>query len=223
MSGDGPVADGASPKLLAELLGTLEDEPRAHGVPVGDILLPGIPSSQTIDELQAVGLTAPEELVVWWGWHGGNRVDAASRLVFGIALPAFVQGSVHTAVENYRFQMCALGGADLDPFRPDPEHEREYREQGGGTGWLPLEATGHGTLIDCNLASDGPPKIHSSDVQFSFADSAAYFRAVSLTTIVTWWLDEIFRGHWVWNPGRLGWDETQESTSPSRQQVLFAY
>jgi hypothetical protein len=61
---------------VRELLEELEERLRAFGAPIAGAFRPGAAPERVRAALEAEGLPAHEDLVVWWGWHDGAAVDA---------------------------------------------------------------------------------------------------------------------------------------------------
>ena len=68
---DGPTVDGASASLLGRLLKELERELVEQDVPVSDYLARGASPAEVREAFASCGLIAPDEAVVWFGWHNG--------------------------------------------------------------------------------------------------------------------------------------------------------
>lgn len=66
------MAEGASPELLRELLRDWEAELRDVGFPIDRVTNPGVDPAITRDTYRAAGLSAPEELQVWFAWRNGQ-------------------------------------------------------------------------------------------------------------------------------------------------------
>jgi hypothetical protein len=61
---------------LRELLEELDSRLRAFGAPIAAAFLPGAAPESVRSALEAAGVPAHEDLVVWWSWHDGAAVDA---------------------------------------------------------------------------------------------------------------------------------------------------
>jgi hypothetical protein len=220
---DGPLAQGSSPELLSALLSELDEMLLANKVPVADLLSPGVSEEYVLSQMGSVGLTPPAELLVWFGWHNGATRAEGRPSIAGVALPAFVPGSVRSSGAHYRLHLGVPETSTNVVGELDPDLEALYVGMGGGVGWFPLAADGNGMLIECNISAGTAPKLHSYDLEFDSPDARHLLRAVSLCTIATWWLEEISSGAWAWDADRKAWDENIELTSATRRQASFGF
>lgn len=205
---DGYMAEGSSPALLAELLSVLEQEISTAGAPFRDWARPGIEGDVVADELSKVGLVASPELIVWFGWHNGF-IDPP-RPEGGSPMPNCVLTSLEAAVQIYREWV-------LDMVRPTGvEWDDVDLEWGAGKGWLRLVASTVGLAIDCTGNFGGPPKLHYASEDFAYEGQDVY-RAVSLCTFVTWQIEGIRNGGYVWSNEKKRWfGETSKMPSTQR-------
>ncbi|MDN4598589.1 hypothetical protein [Leifsonia virtsii] len=160
---DGLTVEAASPELLSELLGALSFETRRLGIPVDDSLNPGIGRQQIVDGLGEIGLTPPEEALVWWGWHNGLKFGAYRS-------PALDQISLETSVGM--FKTMPLGLADYE-WNPD---------------WIVLAGgSPAGMAINCDTRL-ALPHVRGVDGISGTQAGDVTNQVVSLCTPVTWWL-----------------------------------
>ena len=173
---DGLTVVGASPELLEELLDFLDVETRRLGVSVRDALLPGISRQQVQDELGAVGLHAPEELISWWGWSNGAKPGVIGTRSFGF-------NSLHNTLHSWSLETHGTGDND-GTWNPS---------------WLRVLGPGaYGVLVNCAVV-DGPPLVRDSDGWLGTADWDTDNQVVSLCTPVTWWIQARQFGWTTWN------------------------
>ena len=52
---------------------------RRTGLDVDKLYAPGVPDDVTSSALSSIGLTAPAELLEWFGWHDGARLQADGK------------------------------------------------------------------------------------------------------------------------------------------------
>ena len=69
---------------LRTSLEALVDEHRKLGSPVGDYLRPGIPATAVVAQLEGLGLTAPPDVIDFYGWADGTD-EAAWQAAAGPA------------------------------------------------------------------------------------------------------------------------------------------
>lgn len=180
----GLTVEGASPELLVELLDALAFETKRAGAPLNDVLQPGVSRQYVQDQLGTIGLTAPEELIAWWGWRNGARPG----LVSGQPLD---MNSVEMAIHLYPRRF--LGDGEFS-WHPD---------------WIRLLGPG-GYAISVNTdPSEQPPAIRATESFIGTAPDNTATQVVSLCTPVTWWLLarakgwtrwEVKDGFGRWNP-----------------------
>jgi hypothetical protein len=200
---DGPRADQTGAAVLIELLVRYEELALLAGVPMEATLRPGISEDQVRSVLGEVGLTPPTELVAWFGWHNGCADSGQAGLALR-TFPNFVMAGAEEAAANYRTGI-------LEYFPPWLPPETELSAERGdifgiGEGWLMLTGSNRGYAIECT-ERDGPsPRIRYANEQFGEPGTENFFRAVSLCTIVTWWIEAFDNGAYRWNRERLMWD-----------------
>jgi hypothetical protein len=183
----GFTVEGASAELLEELLATYDRESIARGVPVLDAYAPGIARAEIEDSLAELGLVAPEELIIWWGWHDGRMPGAKpiSRIdPIGLS----------TSIEFYNSE--SLGDGTDDEWNAD---------------WLRIGGDGvNGMAISCHPNS-APPLIRYVDWEYGTNEVGIDQQVVSLCTPVTWWLTAIAEGWREWDalPQYWGYDTSR--------------
>ncbi|CAN5400266.1 hypothetical protein BH09ACT1_BH09ACT1_17060 [soil metagenome] len=211
---DGPLASGSSPELLRYLLEYYEWELLQRGVSLQRSLAPGVDESEVRGRLAGIGLRSPEEVIVWFGWHNGPaswpRFEAKS------ALPNFRQARLDDAIQRYRW--CVL------EFQPPSDVSKERFYLGAGEGWLRLVDDNLGCAIDCSPGSSQsePPRIRSASELFLEPGSERAYRAVSLCTLVTWWLESLHSGAFRWDAVDERWIVDRYLLPRTQRAALFS-
>jgi hypothetical protein len=216
LTDDGPMAQGSSPELLRELLETYEYECSEKGSPIRRALAPGIPEHQVRETLAEVGLVANDEVVTWFAWHDGECTNVDGQKFD--AMPDFVPTSLFYAIKRYRDSVLGFE----PPYGTDVPWE--YFMFGAGEGWLMLENDNRGCAIDCfgELDYSTPPRIRSASEAFLEEGSEGLHRAVSLCTLVTWWLECLRSGAYSWNVAEQHWDFDPYLEPASKRKALFS-
>jgi cell wall assembly regulator SMI1 len=71
--------------------------------PLVDLLRPGL-SDEQIDELMApTGLTLPDELRLWWGWHDGAPTTSDQEEGRGLGSGGWLHVSPSEAIDLYNY------------------------------------------------------------------------------------------------------------------------
>lgn len=214
---DGPRADGASPQLLAELLEQCEKEFISAGVPLDRWLAPGIGAEEVNQKLAEVGLIAPDELLVWFGWHNGLTTPTPGEIAER-ALPNFVPASIDLTIRRYKDLVLNFE----PPYMNDIP--LKYFTFGAGEGWLRIEDDSRGCAVDCSgkYPPSDAPRIRYASEQFYETGAETLFRAVSLCTRVTWMLDSFHSGAFNWNAETQWWDIDFTSRPDTQRASLFS-
>jgi hypothetical protein len=199
---NGPMAVGSSPSLLANLLEAYEIELIAAGAPLRDWLQPGLDRVETVRKLNDAGLAAPQELVIWYGWHNG-AVESPTQPLARRALPRFTFGSIERVVARYRQGVDFINSPAFESMSLD----RESYEWGAGEGWLRIVDDNYGCAVDCTGPAGQAPRLHYATEDFGMPGSESLYQAVSLCTLVTWWIDGLRNGAYQWNAENQWWDE----------------
>lgn len=213
ISARGPVTEGAGPSQLGSLLAEFEQALRQRGVPIDAWLQPGIPSDTVTSALAEVNLVPSEELLVWFGWHNGRAATTVQeRATTSATIPNFVPASLEEAVRQYRESVLEFQvPASLDP---------ELFYFGAGPGWLRLGSSLYGCAIDCSADPVLPIAIRSADPDFVLSAGEGLYQAVSLCTLVTWWLEGLDHGAYEWRGEQ--WAIHDELLPTSRKAVHFS-
>jgi hypothetical protein len=186
---DGPTVVGASPRLLSSLLGVLEAELIAAGVPVESAFLPGISAEFVRSDFASRNLVAPDEVVTWFGWHGG---PTAARFASG-ALPYF--------------PMRTLGSMWMEREGPQA-HPLGYEESQFNPAWVKIIGQGRGVAVSCEGDPGETPLVRGIDFDGDPGTQPGQTRTqvVSLCTPVAWWIESIRSGWYRWYPELQRWD-----------------
>ena len=185
---NGFTVEGASPELLGELLDNYARELKRTSPRIYGAMLPGLPKSKISDELGAIGIEPPEEVLVWWNWRNGFRPLVPIGL-------RHAQLRLEDAVYMYRRSSL---GTDIDQWNPH---------------WIHIAGSGNDGDAVCCQRSDEPPLVRavsSFDIGTQPYEDPLR-QVVSLCTPVTWWLLSIAKGWNSWDPitGFWGWDDSQ--------------
>lgn len=175
--------EGASPELLRTLLSAYEIETANRGGPVATILAKGRTEAEIRERLASVGLTAPEELIVWWSWHGGVKSGLRPQ-------SRWDQLPVDKALTF--FQLWPKGFTEATW---NPTWIRIAGSDGGG-----------GLAASCDPGRAAPLVRMTDPVDLTTQGAGVPYQIVSLCTIVTWWLHGLVRGWITWNPELQFWE-----------------
>jgi hypothetical protein len=177
------TVEGASAALLAELLQEFEMEMRKQKVPVDRWLSPGASPQVVRERFAQLGLTAPAEAVVWFGWYDGVKPVAGSAG----ALPVFEGISLEVARRRYEGSRLGLGEWDWNP------------------NWLQIMGGKYGLAVSCADAPEQPPLVRSVEDEWMTQDWQTEHQVVSLCTPVAWWIDAMRRGAYVFDRSINWW------------------
>jgi hypothetical protein len=185
---------GASADLLKDLLETFEYQLRKAGVPVDQLLRPGASRAAVQEEFRSSGLNAPEEVIALLGWHNGRyeTIEAAS------ALPVFsVRSLEYLAADRKRAVSRPIGFGEWE-WNPN---------------WVHVMGDQFGLAVCCSDDPENPPLVRSTDDDGAgqTQDWQTERQVVSLCTPVTWWIDSMRRGWYVWNKESGTWHRDQQA------------
>jgi hypothetical protein len=191
----GPSVEGASAELLAHLLDIFESELRRQGVPVDAYLRPGAQASEVRETFERNNLNAPDEVLVWFGWHDGPVRSTASHLV----LPMFMSWSV----------------AEVDTMRNSPGAQPFGLEDWQwNPSWVQIMGDQNGLAVRCDNEPSAAPLVRGLlSGQYGTQPDVTRRQVVSLCTPVTWWIDALQHGWYRWVVSANAW-ETDHSLQP---------
>jgi hypothetical protein len=180
----GLCLEGAGPERLASVLSELDELLGSLGVDLDTVLEPGISPEKVDAAMASVGLVPPEELVVWYGWHNGLRVNDQGKY---LGEPPFVyQADVDWSVRKYRYRV------------------RESVPMGlWAEGWFCMESD-RGLAAFCSGNPEDLPLLRreASDT-YDFVEESTAHQVVSLSTMVALWIQAIESGL-IWPVIELG-------------------
>ncbi|WP_139230675.1 MULTISPECIES: hypothetical protein [unclassified Leifsonia] len=192
---DGPSAEQTGSEALDVLLERLRATLSGAGVPVNDMLLPGLDRAEATSLLHAAGLGAPEEVLTWFEWANGWRspADGASSAA---PIPYLENASLQDALRLYEDVILPLGREGTPGYDP---------ALGVGEGWLPLSHDNWGRYVHCNDQSSQAPLVRRANPEAWDPATHALFRGRSLCTLVSWAITSIDEGAAMWRPGDQQW------------------
>jgi hypothetical protein len=180
MTKNGLTVEDAGPELLSRLLSALESERAIHGEPTHRILAPGQSRSEILKQLSPIGLTPPEELVVWWEWSNGLLPGRKGRA-------NFEPFSVQEAIDLYREEQIG-------------EEFYEWNRDWIRVSWEPNA----GMAVSCEQTGR-PPLVRNVSPTSGTQQAETDCQVVSLCTPVTWWLLGLAKGWTVWDDTNQRW------------------
>ena len=203
---------GSSPELLKELLDEFEQLCRERtGPEVWEDLPGGTPEHEVRSALADVGLVAPDELVVLFGWRSG--VDRYPPKDFPHPIPSLSLPTLQQAVDAY------LEWLDMIQSWDDPE-ERKWATWGWGEGWFPLSLDNWRVVIDCSPPGDRPPLVRNAIPEFPIdEDPPSRGQIVSLCTYVNWLIEGIHSGGLLWDAALRCWVLGRNDAIPAAQRA----
>ena len=158
------------------------------GVDLDSVLAPGIGPDEVRRGFGSIGLVAPEELIVWYGWHNGVRLTPGDKYV---GLPPFVvQANLDWSISNYRYQVSEGIPAGV------------WAEN-----WFCMESD-RGLAAYCSGNATDLPLLRREQVEeYDFLDASIAHQIVSLCTMVSWWIEALSIGavRPIHDRGRPAW------------------
>ena len=215
---DGPRVREVGADRLRSLLAEYSDALVSLGVPLDDWLAPGVSEHEVRSQLADVELVSSDELVVWFGWHDGLN-PGVDRKRSTQALPGIVPLSLQEAVAMYR---AGVLNVQDPPERPgQPKLTREDFFFGAGVGWLRIANDIYGPAVECVDPPSRIPRLRSPNIEFGFPGTEGYFGAVSMCTLVTWWVESLRSGAFDWLPKEQRWEIRPELFPASQRAARF--
>jgi hypothetical protein len=180
----GACLEGAGPVRLASLLSELDELLGTLGVDLDTVLEPGIAPDEVRTAMAAVDLIPPDELIVWYGWHNGLRLNDEGKYL-GFA-PFVDQADVDWSVDTYQYAI------------------RETVPMGlWAEGWFCMESD-RGLAAFCSGNSEDLPLLRREQVEeYDFLEESTEHQIVSLSTMVALWIQAIEAGL-IWPMIELG-------------------
>lgn len=189
---------------LPDLLERLEAHWRRQGVPVLKQLAPGLPASEVETALAALGLPAPREAIIWWGWRNGLDVRPGQVIEGGGVLgPAStVPFRLDRAVQAYHENREL--GLENDEWRPE---------------WFPWVETlaGEAFMIECTEAARETSPVRKADWEAGNFDVVL---APSMTTVVSWWVEALDEGYLRYDAADRLWRKEFERIPMERRRIV---
>ena len=186
---EGLSVEGASPALLAELLGQYGDLLQSTNPDIWLASRPGLPESVIEETLVHAGVAPHPELVTWWAWRDGWS-DKAGR---GAIIP---QMSLAMACEL----LPEIEDLPAPMLRPE------------GT-WIPVSGWEMRRVIAFSATSAADsPKVRMISPEFEPPHGqVTHAQVVSLCTYVAWHLDGIETGRVFFDPNTMAWKSDVEA------------
>ena len=202
MDNTGRTPDDTS--RLPELLLRLEAQWREHDAPIARVLADGVSPDEAQSAVEPLGITLPDEVLVWLGWHNGMRPDVA------ITLPAMFIGanflellSLEQAIVHYR-SASEIATMVTDPARP----EEVYWDPK----WFPLLSDNDGWMAaDTSVPQAAPTPLRL--VLWEFGDWIEPVTG-SLTELVGMWVTALEERLWWFVPEPRfggGWESDKDA------------
>jgi hypothetical protein len=180
--------------VLAELLAMYERELVQLGVPVREYLRPGLERREVVLGLAELGLSAPEELIAWFGWQDGLREKKPGE-VYPEILQTMFPCSLESALKRYNDTRPGEGDPPIWCWAPE---------------WLMLEDGAYGFAVSCEDAPTHAPVVRFVDEANWIHGPQTKWGARSLSTLVVFWIEMLRNGasqwadnHWVWDVSAL--------------------
>jgi hypothetical protein len=185
----GLCLNGAGPESLVSLLAELDALLGTLGVDLDTVLGPGIAPDEVRTAMAAVDLVPPDELIVWYGWHNGLRLNDEGKYL-GEA-PFVYQADVDWSVRSYRYCIREMVPMGL-----------------WAEGWFCMESD-RGLAAFCSGNPEDLPLLRreASDT-YDFVEESTAHQVVSLSTMVALWIQAIEAGL-IWpviEHGQLTWE-----------------
>ena len=172
---------------LLDALTEWEEAWRARGVPVDDLLAPGLHP----DEIRVAIEFAPvhDDAITWYSWRNGAN-PLTPRME---AVPS---GRILTSLSEALRERDEILSSEADEGINDAEDA--YRRS-----WLPVASSERGNLLSLDLNRGD---VFRSDVGEGWSTEYPQWHlqiSANLETLVRAWIAELSRGDYSWNAG--GW------------------
>ena len=185
---EGLSVEGASPALLAELLGQYGEILRSASPEIWLASRPGLREAEIEEALVLAGVTAHPELLAWWSWRDGWS-EGVRR---GALLP---QMSLEKACDL----LPEVNDLPAPMLRPS------------GT-WIPVSGWELGNLVAFSAAAESPRiRMIAPELEPPQEQEKSHLRVISLCTYVAWHLDGIETGRVFYDPATQAWNSDVEA------------
>jgi hypothetical protein len=198
---DGPMLEGSSPARLGALLAEYEVILEALGGRVTSTMSPGLDCVEAEVKLASRGLRCPDEVAVWFGWHNGVRLVNGRR--WG-GIPLFHPHSLDEALHIYDLNRDELDRSFAEGI------DYESATYGAGEGWIQLDPLSESIAVECVRSGAAPPRVRWANVDFADSNFQGKFRAVSLCTSVSSWIESAQNGAFTWLDAEQRWNVHRE-------------
>jgi hypothetical protein len=141
-------------------------------------------------------LACPDEIVVWFGWHNGVRLVNGRR--WG-GIPLFLPHSLDESLHIYDLNRAELERAYEEGV------DYELATYGAGEGWIQLDPLSESIAVECISSGPQPPRVRWANADFADPYFSGKFRAVSLCTVVSSWIESAGRGAFSWIQSEHRW------------------
>lgn len=192
---DGPLLRGANAVRLRELLRSYEAKLAEFGPPLSESMYPGIDRVEVEVKLASRGLSCPAEVVEWFGWKNGVVLDGVRTAGIPMIFPATLDQALR-AYDDSRIELEDALTYSLD---------YEGLAYGAVEGWLRLQSISESVAVECVASGDTPPRVRWAAPDFIEPHRAGKFRAVSLCTVISRWIESADRGAFAWDESQHRW------------------
>ena len=175
-----------------------------QGAPLVANLRPGLSEHEIEAQLRPLGLRAPAEARLWWGWHDG--VPSGQARIMGGSWFRFF--TLSDAVAQYHSSRgVAKQAAGID---------EEGADRFWHPSWLPITETGYGAVIACDCAVAEGSVTPIRVVDWGRKEDSDVPVAGSFGQMVAWWIEAIERGAWRYDADLGRWEiDHQRLADPS--------
>ncbi len=203
---DGPMLEGSSAARLGELLVDYEAILSELSGTLESTMMPGIEPVEVEVKLASRGLSCPDEIAVWFGWHNGVRLIDGRRRG---GIPLFHPHSLDEALHVYDLNRAELERAYAEGV------DYELATYGAGEGWIQLDPLAESIAVECVRGGAQSPRVRRPNIDFADPFFAGKFRAVSLCTVVASWIESA-------RNSAFSWLETEQRWQVHREHLLTA-
>jgi hypothetical protein len=180
---------------LSELLQALDARWWDLGMPVDEILAPGLSETEVRSTLSAVTERPCDEIVEWFTWHNG-RLDPRPNLVLAAPSGFALLSVIGALAERSGSQAVAIEAAAMEPEAGLTPAEH------WPSSWLPIGENGSGGLLVAEIGTD---PIHAP-LRFHDWGGESPAGVPSLVAAVQLWLTVLDTGVYAWADGMWHYD-----------------